>query len=259
MKATFISFLLFVLIYKSVAQNKSPFFHKNKWFYVDSSMTRASKNSYSFLFPYIGGYAVAKQNGKYGVIDGHEKAIISFQYDTIVFNGYPPFYCMRNKHEIWLDINEKPVPIVRGCGVNSSGRSFWTYKKNNKIGLLKFNLPPEPTDSLPNIYDELHEYYEGIALVRIDKKWGTINNSGKIITPVSLDSVQIVNNYSDLDIHKPIEYYNKGNVGFINTKGVIITKPIYKAAYFTVGKFTLVSTSNNKLVYIDSKGHKYYD
>lgn len=250
--------LLFLVLGNSFAQNKYPFFHKNKWFYVDSSLTRVSKNTYSFLLPFIGNYAVVKQNDKYGVIDSNENLIISLQYDTIVFNGYPPFYCMKDKKEIWLDINEKSVPIVRGCEVKSSGRSFWTYKKNKKIGLLKFNYP-DKTDSLPNIYDELHEYIEGIALVRIDKKWGTITNTGKIITPVSLDSVQIQNNITDSDIHKPIKYYEKNHIGFINTKGLIITKAIYKESYYTAGRFTLVLTEDNNLVYIDSDGRKYYD
>lgn len=251
----FISF--FFVFANSFAQNKFPFCYKNEWFYVDSSLTRASKNTYSFLLPFVGNYAVVKRNDKYGVIDSSEKLIISFQYDTIVFNGYPPFYCMKDKQEIWLDITEKSVPIVRGCEVKSSGRSFWTYKVNNKIGLLKFNYP-EKTDSLPNIYDELHEYFQGIALVRIAKKWGTITDTGKVITPISLDSVQILNNITDSDIHKPIKYYEKNHIGFINTKGLIITKPIYKESFYTIGRFTLVLTSNNQLVYIDSDGKKYY-
>lgn len=258
MRANKLILLFLLALTNSFAQNKFPFFQDNKWFYVDSTMKKVSGKTYSFLLPFQGAYAVVKQNNKYGVVDENENVIISFQYDTIAYYGYLPFYCFKNKVEIWLDINEKPVPIVRGCGLSSSGRSFWTYKKNNKIGLLKFNSEPQSTDSLPNIYDELHEYFEGIALVRIGNKWGTINNLGKTITPISLDSVQIVNNYSDSDIHKPIKYYSGNYVGFINTEGMIITKPIYEDFYFTVRQFTLVKTSDNKLVYIDSKGKKYY-
>lgn len=240
------------------AQNKFPYFEKNKWFYVDSTMKKVSKKTYSFVFPFQSGYAVAKLGNKYGVIDANEKTIISFQYDTIAFNSTPPFYCIKNKITMWLNINEMPIIMEGTCGQSSIGRAFWTYKKNNKIGLLKFNTPPNPTDSLPNIYDELHEYSEGIALVRIGKKWGTINSSGKTITNISLDSVQIVNNYTDFDIHKPIKYYYNNQVGFINSHGIVITKPKYKEFYFTIRQFTLVRTANNKLVYIDSNGKEYY-
>lgn len=257
MKLCKFSIFFFYLPTICFAQNRFPFCQNNKWFYVDSTMKKVSAKTYSFLLPFHGAYAVVQQNNKYGVVDVNEKVIISFQYDTIAFNYTPPFYCIKNKVEIWLDEHEKSIPIVRGCGLSSSVRSFWTYKKNNKIGLLKFNSEPQSTDSLPNIYDELHEYFEGIALVRIGKKWGTINSSGKTITPISLDSVQVENNYSDVDIHKPIKYYSGNYVGFINTEGVVITKPKYKDFYFTVGKFTLVRTLKDKLVYIDSKGYEY--
>lgn len=256
MKRINLTILFLFVLANSFAQNRFPFYESNKWFYVDSAMKKVSDKTYSFLLPFQGNYAVVKQNGKYGVIDYNEKIVVSFDYDTISTNGTPPFYCMKGDSEIWLDANAKPIPIIRGCGLSSSGRSFWTYKKDGKIGLLKFNYP-DKSDSLPNIYDELHEYFEGIALVRVGKKWGTIDNLGKTITPISLDSVQIVNAYTDFDIHKPIKYYSGNYVGFINAKGIVITKPKYKDFYFTVGKFTLVRTSKNQLVYIDSKGYEY--
>ena len=257
MKSIAVIMLVLISFSNFIAQNRFPFVQNDKWFYVDSTMKKVSGKTYSFLLPFQGAYAVVKQNNKYGVIDVNEKVIISFQYDTISFNYAPPFYCIKNKIEIWLDENEKPIPIVRGCGLSSSVSSFWTYKKNKKIGILKFNYPNK-TDSLPNIYDELHEYFQGIAIVRIGNKWGTINDSGKTITPISLDSIQVVGNYTTFDIHKPIKYYSGNYLGFINTEGVVITKPKYKDFYFTVRQFTLVRTSDNKLVYIDSKGKEYY-
>lgn len=257
MKRSKVLFIFLFLLTNIFAQNKFPFCQNDKWFYVDSTLKKYSNKTYSFLFPFQGSYAVVKQKEKYGVIDNNENTIISFNYDTISTNGTPPFYCMKSGIELWLNAEEKPTSIIRGCFVSTSIRSFWTYKKNNKIGLLKFSCP-DKTDSLPNVYDELHEYFEGIAVVRIGKKWGTINDLGTTITPILLDSVQIVSNYSDFDVQKPIKYYSGNSVGFINSNGVVITKPKYKDFYYTVGKFTLVKTLDNKLVYIDSKGKEYY-
>lgn len=241
-----------------MSQNKFPFYQDNKWFYVDTAMKKVSKNVYTFLFPFQGNYAVAKQNRKYGVVNGNEKIIISFQYDTIIFNDSPPFYCIKNKEIIWLDINERPIVMQYGCGLSSSVSFMYPYKKNNKIGLLKFNGNNNQADSLPNIYDKLYEYFGGIAIVKVGKKWGTINADNKIVTPFVLDSIQTELNFSISDKHKLVKYFKQNKIGFLNTSGVVITKPIYKESYFTLGQFTLVRTIDNKLVYIDSKGRKYY-
>lgn len=257
MKVIIIYLIVFLYINSLTSQNKFPFYQNKKWFYVDTTMKKVSKKEYTFLFPFQGNYAVAKQNDKYGVVDGNENVIISFQYDTIAFNENPPFYCIKNKKEIWLDIKEQPITMQYGCGLSSSVVCMFPYKKNNKIGLLKFNNNNQ-TDSLPNIYDKLYEYYGGIAIVKVGKKWGAINSDNKIVTPFILDSIQTDLNFSISDKHKLVKYFKQNKIGFLNTSGIIITKPIYKESYFTLGQFTLVRTIDNKLVYIDSKGRKYY-
>lgn len=258
MRNVILYLLIFFYTNTFISQNKFPFYHNKKWFYVDTAMKKVSKKVYTFLFPFQGNYAVAKQNDKYGVVDGNENIIISFQYDTIAFNNMPPFYCTKNKKEIWLDIKEQPINMQYGCGLSSSVICMFPYKKNNKIGLLKFNGNNNQADSLPNIYDKFYEYYGGIAIVKVENKWGTINSDNKIVTAFILDSIQTDLNFSISDKHKLVKYFNKNQIGFINASGVVITKPIYKDSYFTLGQFTLVRTLDNKLVYIDSKGRKYY-
>lgn len=258
MKVIIIYLIVFLYINSLTSQNKFPFYQNKKWFYVDTTMKKVSKKVYAFLFPFQGNYAVAKQNDKYGVVDGNENVIISFQYDTIAFNESPPFYCIKNKQTVWLDTKEQPIVMQYGCGQSSSVRFMFPYKKNNKIGLLKFNDNNNQADSLPNIYDKLYEYYGGNAIVKVEKKWGTINSDNKTITPFILDSIQTDINFSISDKHKLVKYFNQKTIGFLNTSGVVITKPIYKDSYFTLGQFTLVLTIDNKLVYIDSKGRKYY-
>ena len=258
MKSILFSIFIFVFFSKINSQNKFPFSKNNKWYYVDTAMKNVSNITYDFIFPFQAGYAVAKQNNKYGVIDGNEKIIISFQYDSIEFNYRPPFYCTKNKQMFCLDINEKPLKMEATCSQSSSTSMFFTYKKNNKIGILKYNQPYISPDSLPNIYDEFYEYFCGVAIVRINKEWGTINLNNQIITPIALDSIQIILSLSDFDKHKLIKYYSKNKVGFINTSGVMVTKPKYLDSYFNLMQFTLVRTSKNKLVYIDSKGKEYY-
>ncbi len=163
-----------------VAQTPFPFRDGNKWFYVNDSLKPISKKTYSFLFPFLGNRAIVQQKKKYGVIDEKENQIVPFQFDTISFD-YPFFDCMKNKKRIRLDLNGNVIKLnYEGCGgVTSNFRIFWTYEKNNKIGLLDFRKS-NPPDSLPNIYDELHEYNAGIAFARIGKKWGTINSLGNV-------------------------------------------------------------------------------
>ncbi len=216
-----------------------------------------SKKTYSFIFPFLGNRAIVQQKSKYGVIDEKENLIVPLQYDTISFY-YPYFDCIKNKKTIRLDLNGKVIKLTYGeCGgVTSTFRIFWTYKKNDKIGLLDFRKS-NPPDSLPNIYDELYEYNAGVAFARIGKKWGTINSLGNIITDFTLDSVKIME-FSDRDKYKITKYFTKTGIGFINGSGKVITRPDYQESYFTDGELTLVRTTDNRLVYIDCNGRKFY-
>jgi len=252
-----IIFILLISFVKSNSQNIFPFSEEKKWFYVDTSLKPISKKYYSFVFPFIGQRGIVCQKGKYGVIDEKENFIIPCKYDTLTYD-YPYFHTVLNKKPGTLNMAGKEIQIpLGGCGgtINTE-RSFWTYRKNGKIGLLDFRA--NPPDSLPNVYDELREYNSGIAFAKKGKKWGTINSLGKVITDFSLDSVFIVD-FSDRDRYKLIKYISNGKVGFINGYGKIISPPIYKEICFNFGEFTLVSTTNGRAVYIDWNGRKFYN
>lgn len=258
MRTTIIIILTFIFIDKLFCQEILPFRQGDKWFYVDTSFKPISSKTYSFIYPFIGTRAVVKQNKKYGVIDDKEKTIIPFEYDTISFY-WPYFDCIKNKKYFQIDLNGKIIPSVIGAcgGVTSSSRSCFTTVLNKKIRLLDFRKDGYKADTLPTAYDELIEFNDGIAAVRLGKKWGVINCIGGVITDFILDSV-VVNQYSNRDRYVLSKYFINGKLGFINGFGKIVTTTKFKDIIFNYDRFSLVKINDNRLVYIDHKGLEYY-
>lgn len=258
MRTTALLLFTFFLTDKYFCQDIFPFRQGDKWFYVDKSFKPISSKRYLFIYPFIGSRAVVRQNNKYGVIDDKEKTIIPFEYDTISY-FYPYFDCVKNKNLYQIDLNGKIIPTITGAcgGVTSSSRSCFTYTKGNKIGLLDFYKNSTKPDSLPNKYDEFIEFNDGIAAVKIGKKWGIINCLGKVITDFILDSV-VVTEYTNRDRDKLCKYFINGQMGFLNGLGKIVTTTKFKDLVFNYNEFSLVKINDNRLVYIDNKGREYY-
>lgn len=258
MRTTVLIIFTFIFIDKLFCQDILPFRQGDKWFYVDKTFKPISSKTYSFIYPFNGTRAVARQNNKYGVIDDKEKIIIPFEYDTISY-FYPYFDCYKNKTYYQIDMSGKIIPVDIGAcgGVTSSSRSCFTIEKNKTIRLLDFRKNHLKPDTLSTAYNEFIEFNDGIAAVKIGKKWGIVNCVGKIITDFILDSV-VVTEYTNRDRDKLCKYYINGQMGFFNGLGKIVTTTKFKDLVFNYNEFSLVKINDNRLVYIDNKGREYY-
>ena len=85
----------------------------------------------------------------------------------------------------------------------------WGYKD---VRVNKIVIEPQ--------YDEATEFYEGLAAVRINGKWGFIDKTGKIVVKPQYDRVE--NFYEGV---AAVEIKNKW--GFIDKTGKIVIEPQY--------------------------------
>ncbi|MDW7695065.1 WG repeat-containing protein [Flammeovirgaceae bacterium SG7u.111] len=108
---------------------------------------------YDVISDFSEGYAIARKNGKFGCIDGNGKAVLPFMFDGI------------------------QVPAEGACIVKK-GRG-----KSGKWGLV--NL--QNKQLLPFEYSMIYPFKNGIARMRVGRKWGAVSTKGKVLFPASVE------------------------------------------------------------------------
>ena len=109
---------------------------------------------YDGAFDFSEGLAVVKQKGKYGLIDKVGEEILPIKYDDAVSFSDGIAYAVSGFRRTYIYIREKG----------------------------KFTIPERDFD-----YEQINNFFEGIASVKIGEKYGYINKSGKEIVPIKYD------------------------------------------------------------------------
>lgn len=172
------------------------------------------KPQYDDADDFIDKYAAVKMNGKWGYIDRQGDIVINPKYDK----------CYSFSH------------------------GFAAIGENGKWGYLNEHFQTV----IPTIYDWIDPRYSGDPiLVSQHEKWGLIDISGNIITPIDYD---YIGNYID-----DIAMINQKNKwGFIDRNGNKAIPLIYdKVDIFTNGKARV--KLNGKEFFIDKNGNRLSD
>ena len=97
-------------------------------------------------------------------------------------------------------------------------------------------------------YEMIEPFYEGLAVVRTNSKFGYIDKSGKLIIPMDYDyAVKFVNGLGRVN--------RDGKYGFINKKGVFIIPLIYDDSGFSFMEDCVKMRLEGKWGFLDSKGN----
>jgi hypothetical protein len=113
-------------------------------------------------------------------------------------------------------------------------------------------------DTIPPIYDQIQSVETSRLfiklLVKLNDKWGIINNKNEIVLPIIYDTIALGNYYSLSAI-----IVLNGKYGYIDSSGNIIIKPKYKSAGHFSNGVAKVKAADNKFGYIDIEGNEYWD
>ncbi len=134
---------------------------------------------------------IVGQNKKFGLLDEKGKEIIPLKYDAIIeFNNNLVKVQLNEKYGL-LDLEGNEVLPIDNDKIQTSWSSLTCYffQKNNKWGV--FDPKAKKVITVP-IYDEMINRKGELVMVRIGKKYGIVNLSGKETINVMYDFIDIL-------------------------------------------------------------------
>lgn len=238
--------------------------------------------------PHIGyfyepGIAMVAKNGKYGVISAENKIIIPFDYDRMNYpqNGDLLFVWKADKwacfstagvqlsgfsdYEIALGITSyflpedgKNLPILvktreNGTSQSTSGSNSVNIKTTSSAEIKYAYLNKNHKEVVPfGVYDYAEEFRLGRkAIVANQKKYGIINEYGKLVLPLEYDLVVQPSNYSK---YADIFVATKENKVTIFDKELNIISDAEIVSYMNDNGTLFVTDHENKKGAIDYHG-----
>jgi hypothetical protein len=145
-------------------------------------------------------------NNRYGLIDTAGTIVVKYQYDEIVKVTSPTssskeFFKVKQDDKYGV-INQEGELVIRpeydGIYLRSNESNWVLTKLNDKYGFAVFdwrNSSYDVKEIFKPIYDEVvycadDGYPSGYVMVRLDKKWGLVNEgTGQEITGMKYDKV----------------------------------------------------------------------
>lgn len=181
---------------------------------------------------------IVKKNGKLGIYDLTGFPIVECKYDSIIADKNERNAVILTKDGVKETSTVYYEPAIRAVDVTKLIR----FEEDNKYGLL---TPDSQSVFVKPTYDYIDVYYNGLAIVIRDGKWGMINKIGKeivvpqydYINPFSCGFARIAKN---------------GKVGFLNDQFKEAVSPSFVHAYPYKDGLAMV----NKKYYIDTLGKK---
>lgn len=161
-------------------------------FYIDLEGNRCFPYNYSYCGNFVGNKAVVQAlHGKHFAIDKNGEILFKFNTKSFWHHVDSKFisYGLEDKY-LWFDPDNqtnhfvfKNIKMIYNHF--NEGLAAVCSSKNNKWGFIS-----EKAELLiPFIYDEAHDFNEGLAAVRMNDKWGFVNPDGQMVIEPSYDEV----------------------------------------------------------------------
>jgi hypothetical protein len=244
------------LHYKYLHKKRFGFYHakkSNKWGLLKEDRSIWVPFNYDKLHynSHIKDYYISVENqGKYGILDGDGKVILSAIYDDILYDGVNYKVIQNGKTGIMDSVGKELIPVCFDVILYDKKFEAQQLQKDGKWSLLNWNKsnPCQPVQK----YDQIEKHINDFFVARDDTKYGLVDINGKEILPFEYEYMSpfFVKFLGALLVGKD------GKVGLLKVlaDGTIETKvPI---AYHDIW----VDKRNNKLkVKLGDKIDYYYD
>jgi len=206
------------------------------------------------------GIAIVTKNNKAGLINKNGEYVVHAMYDSISpYKEGRAVYVLNNTMGIIDEggnrITKKPYNFVSDY---NEGRAVVGIKDEETDSYIYGYIDLQGDEIVPPSYLQANDYKDGVALVKIeDNLFALLDKEGKIINSYKYFSV---GQYGEgLMVFAES---STSPLGYINTEGEVIIKPIYASASAFKDGLAVVSTDelfNAKYGAINKKGEYVYD
>lgn len=182
-----------------------------------------------------------QKNGKWGILDKHQRVIIPIKYDKI-HHYYTGFLVTLNKKCGFINNVGKEVLPVQYQKINEYPNKLMTVKKAGKFALFT-NQGKALTAYL---YDQMiSDNQQKLFRVTIkgegkNKKTGFINYQGKIVIPIKYDEMGFFYDYPNVNARIGKHH------GILNPQGKVVVPFKYDYAYHLGKKLILLRKGKKK-------------
>ncbi len=237
------------------SEGLAPVFSVYQWGFIDKKGEEIIKPQYDKASRFSEGLAAVNQKGKWGYIDKTGKEIIKPRYDEA-------FDFKNNKARVKLNGRDFYID-KRGKEISDNAQSTTTSKATNTTtpagepGLLwlkssasggKYGLMDSATKAVlvKPIYDNVISFWEGLATVKQNGKWGFMDKTGKEIIKPKYDNARFFSEgVAAVELDK--------KWGFIDKTDKVVVEFEYDSA-INYSEGLAAVKQNGKWGYIDKTG-----
>lgn len=136
------------------------------------------------LGTYSDGYAAAKENGKWGVVDLQNEWLLAPEYEEIMADGLGRSFGQgavfaKKDGAVRLYVNGEPVGDAYEDARPFGAEGYAAVKQGGKWGFVN----AEGQLRIPCQYDDALSFGQHLAAVEVDGLWGYISLSGELVIP----------------------------------------------------------------------------
>jgi hypothetical protein len=102
-------------------------------------------------------------------------------------------------------------------------------------------------------YDYAGPFYQGLARVKLNKKWGFIDTTGNVVVPLKYDEVE---NFSEGIARVRMSTKHGSRWGLVNSSGTEIRAPTFVAIYEFINGKALALLDDGQKYYINREGNR---
>lgn len=234
----------------SEASRLVPFRQGSKWGYADQSRRLVLPLRYDGAGPFVQEIAWVRQGPLFGYIDGAGNPVTPVQYTraSTFRQGRATVELQGETFDIGPTgrrLTEPAVPEPEEEPLEHGD----LVRRDGKVG-FRFTVG---SASVPALYDEIRENYNGLLFVRLGSKWGVINSQGKLVQPLRYDAIRLTGN-----LVFPV--VQQGSLfGYLDEEGTTLTDVRYPQAEPFFHDIAQVTAPDGQPGYINANGQEFWE